>query len=520
MNRLRSLLLLVAGACALAPATFVAAQGPGAAKPAETKAVDGAPAPAPAPAKSEPRKDETPKHGPPKSDPPTLQPVRDAAPAPAPDKDAPRDPPKEVDVPNALPAKPEARAKPASAEQAEKVSLDEIRRFVSVFRAVKQAYVDPIDDEQLMRAAIRGLLADLDPHSGYLDKTESAALNEQASGAYEGLGLEVLQQPDRTLLVIAPIDDTPAARAGIRPGDVITQIDGKPIEADNVDGAVDSMRGVPGTTITLTVERENSAEPLKFALQRETIRVSSVRVRVLEPGYAYLRISTFQSDTGVEVEKKLKALQRDTTLPLQGLVMDLRSNPGGLLNSAVEVADAFLDRGTIVSTKGRLGYSNAEHVAHRGDLLAGAPIVILSDSGTASAAEVLAGALRDHRRALVMGTASFGKGSVQTVLPLDNGDSIKLTTARYYTPSGASIQASGIAPDVELPEDAELAAARDRPPTLRERDLPGHLRGDREGAAVPVVQPPAEELGDFAVREALNLLKGLAVFRKSGTRDG
>jgi carboxyl-terminal processing protease len=414
----------------------------------------------------------------------------------------------------------EATADPA-VDQKDRVSLEEIRRFVSVFRAVKQAYVDPIDDEQLMRAAIRGLLTDLDPHSGYLDRDESQALNEQASGAYDGLGLEVLQQVDRTLLVIAPIDDTPAARAGIRSGDIITRIDGKPIAADNVDGAVDSMRGAPGTPITLTVERENAPEPLQFTLMRETIRVSSVRARLLERDYAYLRISTFQADTGNEVGKKLKALQATAETPLKGMVLDLRSNPGGLLNSAIEVADAFLDRGVIVSTKGRLGYANASYEARNGDLLAGAPIVILADSGTASAAEVLAGALRDHQRALVMGSASFGKGSVQTVLPLDNGDSIKLTTARYYTPSGVSIQAAGIAPDVALPEDAEYQAAT-RPPTVRERDLPGHLRGDREEDTTATTTPTptaaperSDELEDFAVREALNLLKGLSVFQKA-----
>lgn len=435
--------------------------------------------------------------------------------------------PAQAETPPATPA-PDATAADVAEEAVvdpkDRVSLEEIRRFVSVFRAVKQAYVDPIDDEQLMRAAIRGLLTDLDPHSGYLDRDESQALNEQATGAYDGLGVEVLQQVDRTLLVIAPIDDTPAARAGIRSGDIITRIDGKSIAADNVDGAIESMRGSPGTPITLTVERENVPEPLQFTLMRETIRVSSVRVRLLERGYAYLRISTFQADTGNEVNKKLKALQASAETPLKGMVLDLRSNPGGLLNSAIEVADAFLDDGAIVSTKGRLGYANAAYEARKGDLLEGAPIVILADSGTASAAEVLAGALRDHQRALVMGSASFGKGSVQTVLPLDNGDSIKLTTSRYYTPSGVSIQAAGIAPDVALPEDAQYQAGT-RPPTVRERDLPGHLRGDGEAddvptatttpTSTPIAVETSEELEDFAVREALNLLKGLSVFRKA-----
>ncbi len=398
------------------------------------------------------------------------------------------------------------------------VSLDEIRRFVSVFRAVKEGYVDPIDDETLMRAAIRGLLMDLDPHSAYLDAEQSRALSEAASGAYNGLGLEVVQQPDRSLLVVAPIDDTPAARAGIRAGDVITAIDGKAITADSVDAAIESMRGAAGTEIGLTVSRDGSREPIVFNLKRETIRVSSVRVRLLEPGYAYLRISSFQNNTGLDLERKLKELTTPDSSALSGLVMDLRNNPGGLLNAAVESADAFLDEGVIVSTRGRLSHSRNESMAHKGDVLAGAPIVILVDGGTASAAEVLAGALRDQRRAIVLGRPTFGKGSVQTVLPLDNGDSIKLTTARYYTPSGSSIQATGIVPDVMLDNHEEgWSDSNYQPPTLRERDLPGHLRGDSEttGADVvkPTIVPRAQELEDHGVREALNLLKGLAVFR-------
>lgn len=406
---------------------------------------------------------------------------------------------------------------------AESVSLEEIRRFVSVFRAVKEGYVDPIDDQTLMRAAIRGLLLDLDPHSAYLDEDQSRALNEAASGAYGGLGLEVIQQPDRSLLVIAPIDDTPAQRAGIRPGDVITAIDGKPILADGVDAAIDSMRGEVGTKIQLTVLRESAREPLEITLTRETIRVSSVRARLLEPGYAYLRISAFQANTSLDLGRKLKEVTSDSKTPLQGLVLDLRSNPGGLLNAAVEAADAFLDDGVIVSTRGRLAHSRTSYSAHPGDLLDGAPIVILVDGGTASAAEVLAGALRDHHRALVLGSPTFGKGSVQTVLPLDNGDSIKVTTARYYTPNGTSIQATGIVPDIHF-DDARTGYQDDgyQPPTVRERDLPGHLHGDNEDLESPTGKdgsiriqplPRAEELDDAGVREALNLLKGLAVFR-------
>jgi carboxyl-terminal processing protease len=421
-----------------------------------------------------------------------------------------------AETPAAAPTAPPAATTEKSQDA---VSLDEIKRFVAVFRAVKAGYVDPIDDKTLMRAAIRGLLLDLDPHSAYLDADQSQALNEAASGAYDGLGLEVVQQPDRSLLVIAPIDDTPAAEAGIRAGDVITAIDGKSIMADGVDAAIDSMRGEIGTQIRLTVNRESAPAPLEITLTRATIRVSSIRVRALEPGYAYLRISSFQNNTGLDLERKLKALIAETKTPLKGLVLDLRNNPGGLLNAAVESADAFLDAGVIVSTRGRVASSSNEVSAQKGDVIDGAPIVILVDGGTASAAEVLAGALRDHRRALVLGRPTFGKGSVQTVLPLDNGDSVKLTTARYYTPSGDSIQATGIIPDVMLDERvAELEDSNYQPPTVRERDLPGHLKGENETAestntaTAIAVQPLPEELKDPGVREALNLLKGLAVF--------
>ncbi len=408
-------------------------------------------------------------------------------------------------------------AKPASKAEAEKpVSLDEIRRFVAVFQAVKQAYVDQVDDDTLMHAAIRGLLTDLDPHSAYLDAEASRELTEQATGAYEGLGLEVIQQPDRTLLVISPIDDTPASKAGIRSGDVITAIDGVPIVADSVDEALGTMRGAVGTQTKLTVMRETSSKPLEFTLTRATIRVSSVKVRTLEPGYHYLRLSTFQADTGLEISRKLRELVTADSVAAKGLVLDLRSNPGGLLNAAVEAADAFLDDGVIVSTRGRSAYSSSEFKATPGDLLKGAPIVILVDGGTASAAEVLAGALRDHHRALVAGSTTFGKGSVQTVLPLDNGDAIKVTTARYYTPNGTSIQASGIVPDVVL-SGGNREETVDTPATIRERDLPRHLRGDNETGAIVNVEPivpRATELDDGDVREALNLLKGLSVFGK------
>jgi carboxyl-terminal processing protease len=408
------------------------------------------------------------------------------------------------------------QADEAAAAADERVSLDEIRRFVAVFRAVKQAYVDPIDDARLMQSAIRGLLTDLDPHSAYLDASQSEALNEMASGAYSGLGLEVVQQPDRSLLVVSPIDDTPAARAGIRPGDVIVEIDGRPIGADNLEGAIEAMRGEPGSMVELTIIRDTLREPLKLTLVREQIRVASVRVRRLEPAFAYLRISHFQGDTGLEVRRKLAEMITHGP-KLQGLVLDLRRNPGGVLSAAVETADVFLDAGTVVSTRGRLPFSISEFSAHRGDLLEGAPIIALIDSGTASAGEVLATALRDRRRALIMGSTSFGKGSVQTVLPLDNGDALKLTTARYYGPSGRSIQASGIEPDVAVPEDAVLQIGATRPPTVREHNLPRHLHSEFElELAEPLAEASDNDEDDYLVNEALALLKGLALFDRRG----
>ena len=357
-----------------------------------------------------------------------------------------------------------------------KVPLDEIRRYVAVFNAVKEAYVVPVDDKKLMHSAIRGLLLDLDPHSTYFDKEDAEAFDEQATGAYDGVGVELLQQPDNTLRVIAPIDDTPAAKAGIKAGDIIIAINGKPISSE--DG-MEPLRGEPGSKLTLSILREGKAKPFDVSLTRETIRITSVRSRLLEPGYGYVRINSFQADTGADFQRHLDKLQANGKL--QGLVLDLRSNPGGLLTSAVQVADDLLEKGNIVTTRGRIAISDAKFDATPGDRLQGAPLVVLVDAGSASASEVLAGALRDNNRARVIGSRTFGKGSVQTVLPLDNGDSVKLTTARYYTPSGKSIQASGIVPDVVLKPEA-AKDAEPAPYDYSEAALPGHLRGDDEGA--------------------------------------
>jgi carboxyl-terminal processing protease len=363
-----------------------------------------------------------------------------------------------------------------------KVPLEEIRRYVSVYNAVKEAYVDPVDDKKLMQSAVRGLLLDLDPHSAYLERRDAREFDEQTQGAYIGVGVELMSMPDRTLKVVSPIDDTPAARAGIKAGDLVIAIDGKPIGdagEDGDDAGSGPLRGAAGTKVVLTIVREGKDKPFDVTLVRERIRVASVRSRLLEPGYGYVRVATFQADTAADFSRALDKLQANGKL--RGLVLDLRSNPGGLLTAAVQIADELLDKGKIVSTRGRVAISDAEFSATPGDRLSGAPVVVLVDAGSASASEVLAGALHDNKRAPVVGSRTFGKGSVQTLLPLDNGDSVKLTTARYFTPSGKSIQARGIEPDVVL--HAPKDAANGGKPDYSEATLPGHLHGDEEAMA-------------------------------------
>ncbi len=395
----------------------------------------------------------------------------------------------------------------ASESAASRVPLEEIRRYVGVYNAVKAAYVDPIDDRKLMHSAIRGLLLDLDPHSAYLDRRAAEAFDEGTSGAYGGIGVEVLQLPDGSVRVIAPIDDTPAAQAGIKPGDTIVAVDGKTLTPASNDGQ-GPLRGEAGTTVRLTILREGAPKPLEIDVQRQVIRIASVRGRMLEPGYGYVRISAFQADTAADFQRTLTRLQGEAGGRLRGLVLDLRSNPGGLLTSAVQVADDLLERGSIVSTRGRIPVSDAQFSATPGDRLGGAPLVVLVDAGSASASEVLAGALRDNGRARVVGSRTFGKGSVQTVLPLDNGDLVKLTTARYYTPNGKSIQARGIEPDVVLkPDNAEASA----PSEFAEALLPGHLRGDEELAGA--------NAGDVLEGEA-PIAAALAELKRQAARAG
>lgn len=383
----------------------------------------------------------------------------------------------------AMPSTEEATIVLAEKEDDSKVPLEEIRRYVSVYNVVKQGYVEPVDDRKLMQSAIRGLLLDLDPHSAYLVRRDAEAFDQDTSGAYNGIGVEVQQQSDGTILVIAPIDDTPAARAGIKPGDLIVSVDGKALTADQNEN--NPLRGEPGSKTVLTVQREGAKQPLEITVQRDIIRISSVRSRILEPGYGYLRISAFQADTANDFEQHLDKLQAQAGASgksLRGLVLDLRSNPGGLLTSAVQIADDLLEKGGIVSTRGRNPVADAIFSATPGDRMHGAPVVVVVDAGSASASEVLAAALRDNNRAQIIGSRTFGKGSVQTLLPLDNGDAVKLTTARYYTPSGKSIQARGIDPDVVLKPDGAKAS----PGEISEAALPGHLRGEQETGGVGI----------------------------------
>lgn len=410
-----------------------------------------------------------------------AQPAPAPTPGPAPQQDAPGSKAGEQDDAEAE-TKDVARSDdPDAAESAAtKVPLAEIRRYVAVYNAVKEAYVDPVDDKALMHAAIKGLLLDLDPHSAYLEKQDAQAFEEGASGAYGGIGVEVLEQPDGTVKIVSALDDTPAQRAGLKSGDVIVAVDGKRLDPGDDDQG--PLRGPPGSTIKLTVVREGTPKPFDVSVQRETIRVTSVRSRMLEPGYGYIRLAQFQADTAADFEKQLARLQSQSGGKLKGLVIDLRSNPGGLLTSAVQIADDLLEKGKIVTTKGRVPISDAEFGATPGDRMQGAPVVVLVDAGSASASEVLAGALRDNGRARVVGSRTFGKGSVQTVLPLDNGDSVKLTTARYYTPSGRSIQALGIVPDVVVQPDKPATLIPGQSP-YSEASLSGHLRGEDEGEA-------------------------------------
>jgi carboxyl-terminal processing protease len=437
--------------------------------------------------------------------------------------------------------------------------VEELRTFADVFGAIKQGYVEPIDDKKLITYAISGMLSNLDPHSAYLDAESFKDLQVSTQGEFGGLGIEVGME-DGFVKVVSPIEDTPADRAGIKAGDLIIKIDDTPVKGMTLNDAVKKMRGKPKTPIKLTVARKGETKPLEFTIVRDKIKVQSVKAKMIEPGYAYLRVTQFQEETAADVARNLEKLFKEKDKdgkvePIKGLVLDLRNDPGGLLHGAIGVAAAFLPaKALVVSTDGRTEDAKKKYVASSEDYLRGqktdflkdipaaaktVPMIVLVNGGSASASEIVAGALQDHKRAVIMGTQTFGKGSVQTVLPLSNNTAVKLTTARYYTPSGRSIQAKGIVPDVAVEE----TAAGDKHERLREADLERHLDNDKEKlppkeaekpAAKPTskngakgkggpkeddedaFRPPAFEIAsknDYQLSQAMNLLKAWQVIR-------
>ena len=393
--------------------------------------------------------------------------------------------------------------------------LDDLRSFTEVFARIKKDYVEEVSDKTLLENAIRGMLSGLDPHSSYLDADDFKELQVGTTGEFGGLGIEVGME-DGFVKVISPIDDTPAMRAGVKAGDLVIRLDDTPVKGLTLQQAVKIMRGKVGTDIVLTIIREGEEKPLKITITRDVIQVKSVRSRSLESGFGYLRISQFQSHTGDNLAEAIDALKKENNGTLKGLVLDLRNNPGGVLNAAVEVSDAFLDSGLIVYTEGRIADSAMKFSATPRRLLDGAPLVVLVNGGSASASEIVAGALQDHKRAVILGTRTFGKGSVQTILPLTEKTALKLTTARYFTPSGRSIQAEGITPDIIL-EPVKVSKLEDFGERLKEADLSRHLVNGN-GHKKPEAKPEDEEKlslaqTDYQLYEALNILKGMEILK-------
>ena len=404
-------------------------------------------------------------------------------------------------------------------EAAEALPLDELKTFTQVFVKIKNDYVQEVNDRELLENAIRGMLEGLDPHSAYLDKSAYNDLQEGTSGEFGGLGIEVGME-NGFVKVISPIDDTPAQRAGIKTGDLIIRLDDVPVKGMALNDAVKSMRGKPGTDITLTVVREGTDAPFTLVITRAIIKVKSVRSEILEPGLGYLRISQFQAHTGEDMRTALETMKSESKDELKGLILDLRNNPGGVLGAAVAVSDLFLEKGLIVYTEGRVKDSKLKFSAKPEDMLSKAPLIVLVNGGSASASEIVAGALQDHNRAIIMGEQTFGKGSVQTVLPLETESALKLTTARYYTPNGRSIQASGITPDIVI-DRVKIEALETSNNTIKEANLARHLENDTENETSENSDAEAEKKAsvplakrDYALYEALNVLKGLIILNK------
>ena len=410
-------------------------------------------------------------------------------------------------------------------EEATGLPLNELRNFSDIFARIKTDYVEDIDDKTLLEHAIRGMLSGLDPHSTYLNTEEYKELKIGTTGKFGGLGIQVSME-DGFVKVISPIDDTPAYRAGLESGDLIIRLDEKSVKGMTLSDAVKIMRGEPGTDIRLTVIREGADKPLPFTVTRDIISVKSVKSRILEPDYGYIRISNFQSKTARDLVSELSNLKKENKNELKGLVLDLRNNPGGVLSAAADVSDAFLNEGKLVYTEGRIANSDFEFNAKPGDIMNGSPVVVLINGGSASASEIVAGALQDHNRAIIMGSKSFGKGSVQTIQELRSGGAVKITTARYFTPKGRSIQGDGITPDIIL-DSYEIKDANDSASLrIKEADLTGSIsnptksqeaikKAEAENEKAEKEKPHLRASEDFQLFEALLLLKGLNIFNKT-----
>lgn len=410
--------------------------------------------------------------------------------------------------------------------------LAQLKKFSEVYARIKNDYVEIVDDKQLITDAISGMLKGLDPHSDYLNEENFKELREGTSGEFGGLGIEVGQE-NGFIKVIAPIDDTPAKKAGVKSGDLIIRLNDKSVKGMSLSDAVKIMRGKPGEPLDLVITREGTAAPIKLKIVRAIIKVKSVKHRILEKDYGYLRISNFQNKTTESTRKSIKDLKKENKANIKGLVLDLRDNPGGVLSGAVGVSDVFLSKGKIVYTEGRVEDAVMQYDATPDDLLDGAPLVVLVNEGSASASEIVAGALQDHKRALILGIKTFGKGSVQTVLPLDEKTGLKLTTARYFTPSGRSIQAKGIEPDiiVEALEFKSTDKDDDKVSALSEADLNGHLSNPNSkvnktkvetnaGAESTVATKKSLVQEDYQLYEALNILKSMNLVRLMDLKKG
>lgn len=405
------------------------------------------------------------------------------------------------------------------------LALDQLRNFSDIFTRIKTDYVEDIDDKTLLEHAIRGMLSGLDPHSSYLDADEYKELKIGTTGQFGGLGIQV-SMDGGFVIVISPIDDTPAFKAGIEAGDLIIRLDDTSVKGLSLNEAVKIMRGKPGTDIELTIIREGESKPLSIKVTRDIIKVKSVKSRMLDPGYGYVRISNFQSRTGPQLLKAINKLKKEHEGELNGLIIDLRNNPGGVLNAAAEVSDLFIDKGKLVYTEGRLENSHFEFNAKPGDILDGAPVVVLINGGSASASEIVAGALQDHNRAVVMGSKSFGKGSVQTIQELRSGGAVKLTTARYFTPSGRSIQGEGITPDIIIEKVKITQRDGANIKRIAEANLKGTLSNPnkKNGNSDPAASTDKGSdknddkkqslvYDDYELHEALSLLKGLTILK-------